>query len=157
MRRASGWTRRRRGQPVRLDLSRLAGSHARSRSARTVDGACCLELAVWRFVTVPGVPELELERRLQRVSGVTEDMWPDMDRVDLAVRTVNGWQWEVGVKDHAVPITIVENAPAARDVVVPNYRCAQVRPLARELPDKRVWTVSAFARHVRARANVGAR
>lgn len=120
--------------------------------ARPVEGAKCVELAVWRFVTVPGVPEVELERKLLGIGGVSVEMWPDLDRVDLVVRTTRGRRWEVDVKDHADPITIAENAPAAGDIVVPDYRRAQVRPLARSMPDKRVRTISSFVRDVRRQA-----
>jgi hypothetical protein len=106
-------------------------------------------MAVWRFITVPGVPELQLERRLLAIPDVHIDMWPDRDRIDLAVRTLAG-NWEVDVKDHADPVTIVENAPAARDIVVPDHRRSQVQVLARMLPDKRVWTINSFVRRVRA-------
>lgn len=130
-------------------LVKVSPARLRTPQARDADGARCVDLAVWRFVTVPGVPELELERRLLRIGGVDVRMWPDLDRVDLVARTKSGRQWEIDVKDHADVNTIVNNAPAARDVVVPDYRRAQVRPLARALPDKRVWTVSSFVRHVR--------
>jgi hypothetical protein len=105
-------------------------------------------MAVWRFITVPGVPELQLERRLLAIPDVHIDMWPDRDRIDFAVRTPAG-NWEVDVKDHADPITIAEDAPAARDIVVPDHRRSQVEALARMLPDKRVWTISGFVRRIR--------
>ena len=74
--------------------------------------------------------------------------WPDRDRFDLAVRALSS-SWDVDVKDHADPITIVEGTPAARDIVVPDYRRAQLQPLTRAMPGKRVWTISGFVRHVR--------
>jgi hypothetical protein len=112
-------------------------------------------MAVWRFITVPGVPEVDLERRLLRIGSVGVDMWPGLDRIDLAVRTPAG-TWEVDVKDHADPITIAESTPAARDIVVPDYRRGQVKPLARAMPGKRIWTISGFARHVRIQVTGGA-
>lgn len=111
--------------------------------------ARCIDIAVWRFVTVPGVPELELERRLLRIDGVSVDMWPGLDRIDLAVRAPLGRRWEVDVKDHVEPATIAASPPVARDIVVPDYRRSQVGPLGRMLPDKRVRTVSSFVQHVR--------
>jgi hypothetical protein len=130
-------------------LVKLSSARLQVPDAQAVEKARCVELAVWRFVTVPGMPEIELERRLLRIEGVAVEMWPDMDRVDLLIRTPGGRLWEVDVKDHADPITIVEDAPSARDIVVPDYRPAQVRSLSRSLPEKRVWTISGFIRHVR--------
>jgi hypothetical protein len=43
------------------------------------DRCRCAELAVWRYITVPGVPELALERRLLRIPGVQVAMWPGLD------------------------------------------------------------------------------
>lgn len=129
-------------------LVKVSPARLRVPQAQHAAGALCVEMAVWRFITVPGVPELDLERRLLRIGSVEVDMWPGRDRFDLAVRAPAG-SWDVDVKDHADPITIVEGAPAARDVVVPDYRRAQLQPLTRAMPGKRVWTISGFVRHVR--------
>lgn len=130
-------------------LLKLTSGRFHVPDVRPADQSRCIDIAVWRFVTVPGVPELELERRLLQIDGVSVDMWPGLDRIDLAVRASNGRRWEVDVKDHVEPATIAASPPAARDIVVPDYRRPQVRPLERMLPDKRVWTVRSFARHVR--------
>jgi hypothetical protein len=129
-------------------LIKTSSARIRVPGAQSIPGACCVEMAVWRFITVPGVPELQLERRLLAIPDVHIDMWPDRDRIDFAVRTPAG-NWEVDVKDHADPITIAENAPGARDIVVPDHRRSQVEALARMLPDKRVWTISGFVRRIR--------
>lgn len=133
-------------------LVKVSPARLRVPPAQPVAGARCVEMAVWRFITVPGVPELDLERRLLRIGDVAVDMWPGRDRLDLAVRAPAG-SWEVDVKDHADPITIVDNAPAARDIVVPDYRRAQVKPLARAMPGNRVWTISGFVQHVRSQVS----
>ena len=131
-------------------LVKTSPARIRVPDARPEQGARCVDMAVWRFITVPGVPELQLERRLLAVSGVGVTMWPGINRVDLGVRTPAG-DWEVDVKDHADPVTIAEGrGPAARDIVVPDYRRSQVSPLVRMLPGKRVWTISGFVRRVRA-------
>lgn len=137
-----------RGASGKPRLLKVSSARMRVPQAQSVAGACCVEMAVWRFITVPGVPELQLERRLLAIPDLCVDMWPGRDRIDLAVHTPAG-NWEVDVKDHADPITIAEDAPAARDIVVPDYRRSQVQALARMLPDKRVWTSSGFVRHVR--------
>jgi hypothetical protein len=152
----------------RLDLSRSARtgapalvkvSSARVRipEAHAVEGARCVDLAVWRFITVPGVPELELERRLLRIEGTTVELWPNKDRVDLAVQIPTRHRWEVDVKDHADAMTIVDNAPAAHDIVLPDYRRAQLVILRRAMPDKAVWTINSFVRHVRECVSTGSR
>jgi len=136
-------------------LVKVSAARLRVPVAQPTAGARCVELAVWRFITVPGVPELDLERRLLRIDDVAVDMWPGLDRVDLAVRAP-GRYWEVDVKDHADPFTITESAPAARDIVVPDYRRAQVKPLERVMPGRRAWTASGFVRHVRLHGPGGA-
>ncbi|MFE5028239.1 hypothetical protein ACFRAO_34255 [Streptomyces sp. NPDC056656] len=40
---------------------------------------------VWRYLTLPGVMELELRNWLAAVPGVRVAMWPDKDRYDLHV------------------------------------------------------------------------
>lgn len=131
-------------------LLKISPARIRVPGVQPAHGAKCVEMAVWRFITVPGVPELQLERRLLAIGDIGVTMWPGMDRVDLAVRTPAG-NWEVDVKDHADPVTIADGSvPAARDIVVPDYRRSQVKPLTRMLPGKRVWTISGFARRVRA-------
>lgn len=129
-------------------LMKMSSARMTVPPAQPLDGARCVDLAVWRFVTVPGVPELQLHRRLLRLSGVVAELWPDKDRVDLLVRLPGGGRWEVDVKDRTNPFSIVQNPPSARDIVVPNFRRNQVSVLARALPQKRIWTVSSFVRRI---------
>jgi hypothetical protein len=76
-------------------------------------------------------------------------MWPDKDRFDLRVRLSNGMLWEVDVKDHTNPMTIVTAKIHAKDIVVPDYRKDQLEFLRRALPTTRVCTITGFVRFVR--------
>ncbi|GAA5118275.1 hypothetical protein [Haloechinothrix salitolerans] len=113
-----------------------------------VAGARCVDPAVWRFITVPGVPEVALERLEQRFSGVTVALWPVKDTFDALVTAPDGRRWAVDVKDHVDARGIVDDPPAAQHVVVPNYRKGQVTQLRRLLPEKSVWTMKSFVRQV---------
>lgn len=127
-----------------------SGKRRRQPAAISAEGAKCLDPAVWRFVVVPGIAELVLERRLARLSDVTVTMWPDWDRYDLTVSTSSGVTWHVDVKDHTRHWTIAQDPPAADYLVLPDYRRAQVLPLRRMLPHKTVLTTSKFIARVRA-------
>ncbi|MCC3326477.1 restriction endonuclease-related protein [Nocardia abscessus] len=125
----------------------LTGLHP-SPAAITTDGSVCLELSVWRHITVPGVSELALEGELQKIPDVQVDMWVGLDAIDLLVQ-VAGRKFEVDVKDQVDPFMIAGRPPAAHHVVVPDYRAAQLPALRDLLPDKKVWTFSKFVKHIR--------
>lgn len=116
--------------------------------ARPVADARCVDESVWRFITVPGLPEVQLERLEQRFAGVRVALWPVKDTFDALVVAPDGHRWTVDVKDHVDVRGIVDNPPAAQHVVVPSYRKGQVNQLRRLLPDKSVWTIAGFFRHV---------
>jgi hypothetical protein len=124
----------------------VSSRRVRTPAARPAASACCVDLAVWRFITVPGLPELELAGRLSRMDGVKVDVWPGRDYCDVRAIPPVGEPWDIDVKDHADPRRIAEDPPAAGHVVVPSYRRGQVAELRRLLPDKRVWTMDAFVR-----------
>jgi hypothetical protein len=118
--------------------------------------AQCVEPAVWRFVTVPGVPELDLERRLLIPDlGLKVKMYPLKDMFDALVAAPDGRSWSVDVKDHADAMGIVDDPPRAEYVAVPSYRRAQVNQLRRLLPGKSVHTVAALCREIRGHASRG--
>jgi hypothetical protein len=128
-----------------------AGSNPRRKppSAQTRDGARCVAEPVWRFIVVPGVAELGLERRLRRLEGIDVAMWPDYDRCDLEVRSVFGSLWEVDVKDHVRYQSILRRQLAVPYLVVPDHRRNQVVPLREALPDRHVSTARVFLALVR--------
>ena len=115
---------------------------------QTVAGARCVDPAVWRFVTVPGIPEIALERVRQRFPGLVVQLWPIKDTFDALITAPDGRTWTVDVKDHTDARGIVDDPPAAQHVVVPSYRKGQVNQLKRLLPEKSMWTVDSFVRHV---------
>lgn len=133
------------GQPL---LSSLTESH-RSPDAIATDGSVCLELSVWRHITVPGISELALERDLQKIEDVQVGMWAGLDAIDLLVQ-VAGRKLEVDVKDQVDPFMIAAKPPTAAHVVVPDYRAAQLPVLRELLAEKKIWTSSQFVKHVRA-------
>lgn len=133
-------------------LVKTSGARLRTPQARPVTGARCVDPAVWRFITVPGVPELLLERRLTGIGGVDVKMWPVKDTFDALVTASDGYAWTVDVKDRADAGRIAGDPPAAEHVVVPGFRQGQVNQLSRTLPGKHVWTISQFCRHVRVNA-----
>ncbi len=129
-------------------LVKTSAARLRTPQARPVAGSRCVDPAVWRFITVPGIPELELERKLGGIAGVDVQMWPVKDTFDALVTAADGYQWTVDVKDHADAARIASDPPAADHVVVPGYRKGQVNQLSKMLPGKRVWTIERFCRHV---------
>lgn len=115
---------------------------------QSVINAQCVEEAVWRYVTVPGIPEVELERRLHHPDrGLQVVLYPMKDTYD-AIVTSPGRRWTVDVKDHADPLGIATDPPRADHIVVPSYRRGQVNLLSRLLPDKKIWTLRQFCTHV---------
>ena len=71
--------------------------------AQPTAGSTCVDQAVWRFVTVPGISEVLLEKRLRAIPGIGVQMWPVRDAYDLLVTAPDGQSWRVDVKDHVSP------------------------------------------------------
>jgi REase associating with pPIWI_RE/pPIWI_RE three-gene island domain Y len=130
-------------------LAKTSGARLRVPDARPTGGSTCVDLAVWRFITVPGITEVLLERRLRAIPGVGVQMWPVTDAYDLLVTAPDGHPWRVDVKDHVSPAGIPADPPAAEYVVVPAYRKGQVNQLRRMLPDRQVQTIDQFVSEVR--------
>jgi hypothetical protein len=117
--------------------------------ARSVKDNVCVDEAVWRFVTVPGISEVLLEKRLRGIPGVDVQMWPIRDAYDLLVTAPGGQTWRVDVKDHVSPAGIAANPPSAEYIVVPAYRKGQVNQLRRIPLGKQVRTIDQFVSEVR--------
>ncbi|MFD3705773.1 hypothetical protein ACFWUP_21755 [Nocardia sp. NPDC058658] len=130
------------------ELVRTSTSRTAVPDALPVTGARCVEPAVWRFITVPGIPEVELERLEVRFPGTEVELWPVKDTFDALVTAPDGRRWTVDVKDHVDPRRIIDDPPAAQHIVVPNYRKGQVNQIRRQLPEKSVWTMNGFVRQV---------
>jgi hypothetical protein len=142
------------GRPAggRPGLAKTSAARMRVPVAQPTAGRTCVDQAVWRFVTVPGISEVLLERRLLAIPGVGVQMWPVRDAYDLLVTAPDGHPWRVDVKDHVSPAGIAADPPAAQYVVVPAYRKGQVSQLRRMLPDKQVRTIDQFVSEVREHA-----
>jgi len=121
-----------------------------------VAGWAALRQGVWRYTTLPGLEELDLERRLQKL-GVAVELWPYVDRYDLDVRR-GGHHWRVDVKDHAsVPRLArhLADRPATESIwiVVPDCKRDQVSMLRYLVPSElgyRFASSSEFVRQVEA-------
>jgi hypothetical protein len=137
------------GAPV---LVQASPARLRVPEARSVEGNGCVAVAVWRFVTVPGISEVLLEKRLLGIPGVGVQMWPVRDAYDLLVTAPGGQTWRVDVKDHVSPARIAANPPSAEYIVVPAYRKGQVNQLRRMLPSTHVRTIDKFVSEVREHA-----
>lgn len=139
-------------------LVKVSATRLRVPKPRPAASAACVDPAVWRFVVVPGVPELELERLLRsRIAGLDVALYPMKDVVDLRVTAPDGQIWNVDVKDHADPQRVIDDPPAAEHVVLPDYRKGQLHHLRRALPRKSVWTIRQFLGAVRDHVSMGGR
>jgi hypothetical protein len=130
------------------DLVSTSTKHPRVPRPSPVGSSVCIDPAVWRFVTVPGLPEIALERLQARLPGVQVQLWPLKDTFDAIITTTTGLRWTVDVKDHADARTIADDPPAAEHIVIPDHRRGQVHDLRRQLPGKSVWTMTGFAREI---------
>lgn len=102
---------------------------------KPVDGMAALRPGVWRFTVLPGLEELELERRLAAIDGVEIRLWPFVDAYDLDVRRGAG-HWRIDVKDHSSATSLAQHlnekpVTAPTWIVVPAIRRDQVSRLQR--------------------------
>jgi hypothetical protein len=128
-----------------------------------VDKHKALVRGVWRYTTVPGIPELALRDQLQK-RGLKVDLWPALDAYDLLV-TIPGTDkpFKVDVKDYTSATTLGSLIHAqegdrggAEWLVVPDHRAGQI-PLLSEVCARygmRVRTASAFGELVCQKAGV---
>ncbi|MCY1144114.1 hypothetical protein OWR29_39480 [Actinoplanes sp. Pm04-4] len=130
---------------------------------RPVDKHKALVRGVWRYTTVPGIPELALRDQLRK-RGLKVELWPSLDAYDLRV-TVPGTDkpFKVDVKDYTSAATLGSLIHAqegdrggAEWLVVPDYRAGQI-PLLSEVCARwgmKAITASAFGEFVCTRAGV---
>jgi hypothetical protein len=67
-----------------------------------------LKRGLRRFVTLPGLTEVRLERKLLKLK-LQVDLWPDFDSYDLRIEFPDGKAWAVDVKDWANPFLLALN------------------------------------------------
>lgn len=96
-----------------------------------------LKRAVWRYVTLPGLMELDLEVKARELGAVVE-MWPHKDRYDLRIELA-GQLWKIDAKVWAsvakLSDALSEEAPAEPGllIVIPDHQRAE-----REFLDTRI-------------------
>ncbi len=91
-----------------------------------------LKRGLRRFITLPGLTEVRLERQLLKLK-LQVDLWPDFDSYDLRIEFPDGKAWAVDVKDWANPFLLamnVKNIPLSPPLergyfVFPNERSLQ--------------------------------
>jgi hypothetical protein len=134
--------------------------------ALPVEGHKALTRGIWRYTTVPGLPELALHDRL-RERGLKVSLWPGLDAYDLLVEAgPKGRKKEafrVDIKDYTSAATLASLVHAqegdrggAEWLVVPDYRAGQVPLLSGVCAkyDMRVATASEFGEMVCDKAGV---
>ncbi|WP_371782547.1 restriction endonuclease-related protein [Streptosporangium subroseum] len=128
--------------------------------ALPADGHKALTRGIWRYTTVPGLPELALYDRLAE-RGLKVQMWPILDAYDLLVevgpKRGKKKSFKVDVKDYTSATTLAKLIHAqdgdrggADWLVVPDYRAGQI-PLLSGVCAKyemRVATASEFGEMV---------
>jgi hypothetical protein len=104
--------------------------------ALPAEGHKALTRGIWRYTTVPGLPELALYDRLKE-RGLKVSLWPGLDAYDLLVETgpkrARKVPFKVDVKDYTSATTLANVIHAqegdrggAEWLVVPDYRASQV-------------------------------
>lgn len=106
--------------------------------AQAVKGHKALTRGIWRYTTVPGLPELALHDRLSGILGTDHvTLWPGLDAYDLLVESGpkrgRKKQFKADVKDYTSATTLASLVHAqegdrggASWLVVPDYRAGQV-------------------------------
>jgi len=130
------------------------------------EGHKALARGIWRYTTVPGLPELALYDQLTR-RGLRAVLWPALDAYDLLVecksKTGRKRSFKVDVKDYTSARTLgklidaQEGDPGGADwLVVPDHRASQ-QPLLSSVAAKygmKVATASEFGELVCGEAGV---
>lgn len=128
-----------------------------------VDKHKALVRGVWRYTTVPGIPELALRDQMYE-RGLAAELWPSLDAYDLRVTVPGvGKPFKVDVKDYTSATTLGSLIHAqegdrggAEWLVVPDYRAGQI-PLLSEVCARygmKAVTASAFGELVCTKAGV---
>jgi len=134
--------------------------------AQLTEGHKALTRGIWRYTTVPGLPELALHDQLKE-RGLKVSLWPGLDAYDLLVeagpKRGRKVPFKVDVKDYTSAATLASLVHAqegdrggAEWLVVPDYRAGQV-PLLSGVCAKygmKVATASEFGEMVCEKAGV---
>jgi hypothetical protein len=144
--------RRRTPRLIAVDVSGRARKHLTVPQAQPAEGAVQVELAVWRYITVPGAPELRIFKELIDL-GATVVLYPNYDRYDLDI-AAGKLHVEVDIKEHATVEALVrhlrDKPPRARHIVLPRTHAAQADAVRDAFPTYVVWTEQQLEAKVRA-------
>ena len=62
-----------------------------------------------RYTTLPGKLEVRLYNSLERMSGLTVELWPDCDAYDIGIEFPDGRRWAVDCKDARNPVWLANH------------------------------------------------
>lgn len=99
---------------------------------------------IHRFITLPGQPELELEKKLQKIDyNLCVEIWKEYDKHDLYLTFSNNERWAIDVKDWQSPYLLTQKLnsdsfPPQPEwdkafYVIPDYRSKEQEDYLRSL------------------------
>jgi hypothetical protein len=116
------------------DHCRMMGKYRSQRQIKEELGVMRLKRGLRRFIALPGLAELRLEKKLTKL-GLQVELWPNFDKYDLRIVFPNDEVWAVDVKDWANPFLLarkvnenpIPNAPSWEQAyfIFPNERKKQ--------------------------------
>lgn len=62
-----------------------------------------------RYTTLPGKLEMRLYQSLERIRGLTVELWPDCDAYDIGIQFPDGQRWAVDCKDARNPVWLAHH------------------------------------------------
>ena len=62
-----------------------------------------------RYTTLPGKLEMRLFQSLNRIRGLTVELWPDCDTYDIGIEFPDGQRWIVDCKDARNPVWLAHS------------------------------------------------
>ncbi|GAB3971034.1 hypothetical protein GCM10029978_045460 [Actinoallomurus acanthiterrae] len=99
-----------------------------------------VQTSVWRHIVIPGLTEIALYEHLKKKErqGLEASLWPGKDTVDVGVRILaTRWSKDFDVKDFSSAAVLADalraKPPAARTIVIPDYRGEAQRDELRDL------------------------
>ena len=80
--------------------------HKNAKSLKIDIGTKRLKRGAMRYLCFPGIPEIELKRKLEK-KGLKVRIWPYFDLYDLEI-SFNDEKWAIDVKDYSSPYQLIE-------------------------------------------------
>lgn len=84
----------------------------------------CLKKSIHSRVCLPGIPEIDLYRKLLEKQKYASskiqkvDLWPDADTYDIRIAFNDGTAWAIDVKDYANPVALAKKITGKQ---IPNF------------------------------------